>query len=62
MRYDDVADKAAVLYVCHFGYKQPELVTCKDCLDFKLELCSGGASNAVYCMYDKAEKCEFLEI
>lgn len=53
----DIADKIAVLYVVHFGNKQPGLVTCKDCVDFKLGFCSGGG-NVFDCMYDKAEKCE----
>ena len=55
---DDMANKVAILYIVHFGNKEPEKVTCKDCSDFNLGFCSGGASNTLVCMYDKAKECE----
>lgn len=57
---DNKVEKVTVLYWVHFGNKQPEKVTCKDCSDFKLGHCSGGASDVFECMYDKAEKCEIF--
>jgi hypothetical protein len=56
----DIANKITVLYVIHFGNKHTDLATCKDCVDYDLGLCSGGADNVLECMYDKAKKCEFF--
>lgn len=59
----NMLNKIASLYAVHFGNKDPERVTCKDCLDFKIGLCAGGGGfrNIFACMYDKAEKCEIFE-
>lgn len=56
----DVVDKVFILYVIHFGRKDPDLVTCLDCLDYKLGLCPGGADDVLECMYETAQTCEFI--
>jgi len=56
----DMADKVAVLYFIHFGSKDPDLVTCLDCLDYRLRLCPGGAESVFDCMFEQAESCEFF--
>lgn len=56
----DIANKMTFLYVIHFGDKHPDLATCKDCVDYDLGLCSGGAENVFDCMYEKTESCEFF--
>lgn len=60
MRDRDIVEKMAVLYLIHFGNKDPEKVTCKDCEDFKMGLCRGGCYDIVECMYDKAVNGELL--
>ena len=60
----DVSDKVAFLYFIHFKDKDPDLVTCNDCIDYKLGFCSGGfksIKSILDCMYDKAKNCEFME-
>lgn len=56
----DVASKITVLYLIHFGSKDPDLVNCLDCLDYRLDLCSGGVESVLDCMYEQAERCEFF--
>lgn len=57
----DVDYKVCVLYMMHFGGKDPKMVTCGDCVDYKLDLCEGGRDDEVWeCMYEKAESCEFV--
>ena len=56
----DIADKVVVLYFIHFGRKDPDLATCKDCVDYELGFCSGGADDVLECMYETAESCEFI--
>ncbi len=56
----DIADKIVILYHIHFGRKYPDLVTCLDCLDYRLGLCPGGVEDVMECMYEKAESCEFI--
>jgi len=60
MKDFEESDKMAMLYIIHFGNKNPEFVTCKDCLDFRQGFCSGGADDVFECMYDKVEGCEFI--
>jgi len=57
---DKMFDKMSILYSIHFGNKSPELATCKDCLDYRQGLCSGGAGDVLNCMYYKAKGCEFI--
>lgn len=57
----DLAWKIFLLYRVHFGEgKDPDLVTCKDCVDNELGLCDGGADDVIVCMAEKAKKGEFL--
>lgn len=56
----DLADIITVLYLIHFGKRDPDLVTCLDCLDYRLNLCFGGAESVLYCMYEQAQNCEFV--
>ena len=56
----DISDKIAILYLIHFGRKDPDLATCKDCVDYELGFCCGGAEDVMECMYEKAESCEFI--
>lgn len=57
----DLAVKIFLLYRVHFGNdKDPDLVTCLDCVDYELGSCSGGADDVMECMADKARKGEFL--
>lgn len=62
---DNMLNKIAVLYAVHFGNKDPWLVTCKDCLDFKTALCPGiylcSIRDVFDCMYYKAKNCEVVE-
>ena len=57
---DIIVDKAIVLYFIHFGRRDPDLVTCLDCLDYCLGLCPGGADDVLDCMLKTAQTCEFL--
>jgi len=59
MKDFDMDDIISVLYFIHFGDKDPELVTCKDCNDFYLG-CTGGADDVLNCMYNKAESFSFF--
>lgn len=62
-RVDNVVYKAAYLYFMHFGNKRPELVTCRDCCDYRLGLCLGfcsGSDGILDCMLDKAESSELF--
>ena len=57
---DDMAEKVADLYLSHFGYINPDLATCKDCIDYQFGLCVGGADsikNIIECMFYKALEC-----
>lgn len=46
--------KLALVWIIHFGNKDPYEVTCFDCEDYKNKLCEGGY--CVYqCMEDKAK-------
>jgi hypothetical protein len=56
----DISDKIVILYFMHFGNKNPDLATCKDCDDYELGFCCGGAYDVMDCMYEKAERCEFF--
>ena len=56
----DISDKIVILYLIHFGRKDPDLATCKDCVDYELGFCCGGAEDVMECMYEKAESCEFI--
>ena len=56
----DIVSKITILYLIHFGKKEPDLATCKDCADYHLGFCSGGADNVMDCMYDKVESCYFF--
>ena len=60
MKDFEESDKMVILYFIHFGNKNPDFVTCKDCLDYRQGLCSGGSYDVLECMYDKAEGCEFI--
>ena len=55
-KFDDVVRKVIVLYFIHFGNKDPDLVTCRDCCDYCLGFCFGGADDVLGCMLDKAER------
>lgn len=60
---DDMAEKVADLYFSHFGHKHPDFATCKDCIDYQLGFCVGGAdsiTNILECMFYKALECEFF--
>lgn len=53
----DLAWKIFLLYRVHFGYgKDPDLVTCLDCVDYELGVCDGGADDVWDCMARKAGK------
>lgn len=55
----DIFSKITILYLIHFGKKNPDLVTCRDCSDYNLGLCFGGY-DVFECMYDKAERSEIV--
>ena len=57
-KINDIASRVVVLYFMHFGNKDPDLVTCRDCCDYCLGFCYGGADDVLGCMLDKAERCE----
>lgn len=57
VKVNDLVEKMVVLYFIHFGNKDPDLVTCKDCCDYKLGLCFG-CDDIVGCMHDKAVNTE----
>lgn len=50
----NIVYKIEAMYFLHFGNKNSDLVTCKDCVDYKLGICPGGADDVLSCMYDKA--------
>lgn len=55
----DIHDKVAFMYFVHFEDKDPCLATCKDCIDYELGLCTGGAKCVMDCMYDKVKNSDF---
>lgn len=57
VKVNDLVDKMAVLYFIHFGNKDLDLVTCRDCCDYKIGFCFG-CDDIVGCMYDKAVNTE----
>lgn len=57
-KVNDVGSRLVVIYLMHFGNKNPDLVSCKDCVDYEMRLCDGGAEDVLECMYDIAERCE----
>lgn len=57
---DIIVDKAIVLYFIHFGRRDPDLVTCSDCLDYRSGLCPGGADDVLLCMLETARHSEFI--
>lgn len=60
LKGSDMVYRIEAMYFLHFGNKNPDLVVCKDCVDYKLGLCCGGADSVLDCMYDKAGKCEIF--
>jgi len=60
---DDTAEEVAYIYFMHFGYRNPDLATCKDCIDYQFGLCAGGAdgiSGILECMFYKILECEYF--
>lgn len=55
----NLAAKITLLYLMHFGNKNPDFVTCKDCVDYELGVCPGGADDVMDCMCDTAKSCKF---
>jgi hypothetical protein len=51
--------KISILWLMHFGGLPPELVTCKDCADYKAGACKGG-KKPVECMIEKSKKVIFF--
>jgi len=59
VKVNDLVDKMVFIYFAHFGDKDIDLVTCRDCCDYKLGLCFGcKVDDIVGCMYDKAVNSE----
>lgn len=55
----DLVDKMVLIYFAHFGNKDIDSVTCRDCLGYKLGLCFGcEVDDIAGCMYDKAVSAE----
>jgi len=47
------------LWMLHFGDKRPDKCKCKDCMDFKTEVCTGG-KNPFNCMQESHKESEVV--